>query len=98
MTRSGHTRCSGSQAGLVLAYLVVPSLIVVVRSFSGGRFLEFSPRACSPGWHQAYWATARGSRPRLRSVKVATLVNVLATVIGTMASWRWSAGFAERRC
>ena len=27
--------------GLVLAYLAVPSLLVVIMSLSGGRFLEF---------------------------------------------------------
>lgn len=73
-------------AGLVLAYLVVPSLVVIAMSFSGGRFLEFPPRALSTRWHEAYWSSTPWLDATLRSVKVAALVTALATVIGTMAS------------
>ena len=45
-------------AGLVLAYLVIPSLVVIAMSFSGGLFLEFPPRALSTRWYLAYWSSA----------------------------------------
>ena len=71
---------------LVLTYLVVPSLIVIVMSFSGGLFLEFPPRAVSFRWHETYWASQAWRDATFRSVKIGVLVTVLATAIGTMAS------------
>ena len=72
--------------GLVLTYLVVPSLIVIVMSFSGGLFLEFPPRVVSFRWHETYWASQAWRDATIRSVKIGVLVTVLATAIGTMAS------------
>jgi putative spermidine/putrescine transport system permease protein len=71
---------------LVLTYLVVPSLIVIVMSFSGGLFLEFPPRTVSFRWHEAYWASQAWRDATIRSMKIGVLVTVLATAIGTMAS------------
>jgi putative spermidine/putrescine transport system permease protein len=71
---------------LVLTYLVVPSLIVIVMSFSGGLFLEFPPRVVSFRWHETYWASQAWRDATVRSVKIGVLVTVLATAIGTMAS------------
>lgn len=72
--------------GLVLIYLVLPSLIVIAMSFSGGLFLEFPPRVLSTRWHETYWTSSAWLGATVRSVKVGVLVTVLATVIGTMAS------------
>jgi putative spermidine/putrescine transport system permease protein len=71
---------------LVLTYLVVPSLIVIVMSFSGGLFLEFPPRVVSFRWHETYWASQAWRDATIRSVKIGVLVTLLATAIGTMAS------------
>jgi putative spermidine/putrescine transport system permease protein len=73
-------------SALVLAYLVVPSLVVIAMSFSGGLFLEFPPRALSWRWHHAYWSSPAWIDATLRSVKVAVLVTVLATTLGTMTA------------
>jgi putative spermidine/putrescine transport system permease protein len=73
-------------AGLVLAYLVIPSLVVIVMSFSGGLFLEFPPRILSARWYLASWSSPPWIDATLRSVKVAVLVTVLATTLGTMTS------------
>ena len=71
---------------LVLTYLVVPSVIVIIMSFSGGLFLEFPPRVLSIRWHETYWASQAWREATLRSVKIGVFVTVLATAIGTMAS------------
>ncbi len=73
-------------AGVVLAYLVVPSVIVIVMSFSGGRFLEFPPAVLSGRWYVTYWSSAAWIAATWRSVKVAALVMLLASVLGTMVS------------
>ena len=72
--------------GLVLVYLAVPSLLVVIMSFSGGLFLEFPPRTWSVRWYQAYWSSGSWKDATLRSVEVACAVTVLATSLGTLAS------------
>jgi ABC-type spermidine/putrescine transport system permease subunit II len=73
-------------SGAVLAFLVLPSVIVVGMSFSGARFLEFPPRALSLRWYAAYWSDGAWLEATARSVEIALLVTVLAVVIGTLAS------------
>jgi ABC-type spermidine/putrescine transport system permease subunit II len=70
----------------VLAYLVVPSLVVIGMSFGGGIFLEFPPRVLSARWYLAYWSSPAWVDATVRSVKVAVLVTLLATALGTMTS------------
>jgi len=72
--------------GLVLVYLAVPSLLVVIMSFSGGLFLEFPPRTWSVRWYQAYWSSGSWKDATLRSFEVACAVTILATSLGTLAS------------
>ena len=71
---------------LVLGYMVLPSIIVMVMSFSGSRFLEFPPRTVSMRWYHAYWSDAAWLAATTRSLKIAVLVTVLAVVVGTMVS------------
>lgn len=73
-------------SAVVLAYLVIPSVIVIVMSFSGGLFLEFPPRTLSWRWYYAYWTSSAWLDATLRSLKIASLVTVTATVVGTLAS------------
>jgi len=72
--------------GLVLTYLAVPSVLVIIMSFSGGLFLEFPPRSLSMRWYQVYWASGSWRDATVRSLEVAGLVTVLATSLGTLAS------------
>jgi putative spermidine/putrescine transport system permease protein len=72
--------------GLVLAFLAVPSVIVIAMSLSGGLFLEFPPRALSGRWYVAYWTSRPWLEATVRSLQVGAAVTVLATAIGTMAS------------
>jgi putative spermidine/putrescine transport system permease protein len=72
--------------GLVLTYLAVPSVLVIIMSFSGGLFLEFPPRSLSMRWYQVYWASGSWRDATVRSLEVAGVVTVLATSLGTLAS------------
>ena len=71
---------------LVMAFLAVPSLLVIAMSFSGGRFLEFPPRTLSLRWYEAYWSSAAWWNASVRSLQVAVMVTVLATTLGTLAA------------
>jgi putative spermidine/putrescine transport system permease protein len=73
-------------SGIVLAYLVLPSVIVMAMSFSGSRFLEFPPRTLSLRWYSVYWSDGAWLEATVRSLKVGVLVTVLAVTIGTLAS------------
>jgi putative spermidine/putrescine transport system permease protein len=43
---------------LVMAFLVIPTLIVIPMSFSGSQYLEFPPRVWSLRWYEHYFASS----------------------------------------
>jgi putative spermidine/putrescine transport system permease protein len=73
--------------GLVMAFLVIPCLIVIPMSFSESQYLEFPPRAWSLRWYEAFFASSEWLRSTLVSLKVAGTTTILATVLGTLASY-----------
>lgn len=74
-------------AALVLAFLIVPTLIVVPMSFSGAQYLEFPPRQWSLRWYGNYFASASWMQATATSFKVAALTALVATPLGTMAAY-----------
>lgn len=50
---------------LVLAWLMIPILIILPMSFSGARFLAFPPPSWSLRWYEAYSAAPPGCRQRV---------------------------------
>ena len=74
-------------AACVLAFLVVPTLIVVPMSFSGGQYLEFPPRQWSLRWYENYFASSAWRQATATSFKAAALTSVLATTLGTLAAY-----------
>ena len=79
----------------VVAFILLPILVVVPLSFSSAQYLAFPPPSYSLRWYndvlsRDYWLT-----PGLLSVKVALATTGLAVVLGTLASLglvrrRWS--------
>ena len=74
-------------ATLVLAFLVVPTLLVVPMSFSGAQYLEFPPRQWSLRWYENYFASASWMQATATSFKAAALTALVATPLGTMAAY-----------
>jgi len=74
-------------AALVLAFLVVPTLLVVPMSFSGAQYLEFPPRQWSLRWYENYFASASWMQATATSFKAAALTALVATPLGTMAAY-----------
>lgn len=73
--------------GLVLLFLVIPVFVVVPISFSAAPYLEFPPRELSLQWYREYFF-GRGWLPAtVLSFQVATVVTLVATVLGTAASF-----------
>ena len=74
-------------AALVLAFLVLPTLIVIPMSFSASQYLEFPPREWSLRWYRNYWESASWMQATRTSLLAAALTTVLATPLGTMAAY-----------
>ncbi len=73
-------------AALVLAFLVLPTLIVIPMSFSASQYLEFPPRHWSLRWYQSYFGSVAWMQATATSFKAATLTALLATPLGVLAA------------
>jgi len=78
--------------GLVLVYLIAPSLIIVPMSFSGQSLLQFPPESWSVRWYQAYFGSVEWRDATIVSVKVAIMTTIVATPIGTAAAYAINSG------
>lgn len=72
---------------LVMAFLVIPCLIIIPLSFSNSQYLEFPPRGWSLRWYEAFFTSDEWLRSAVVSLKVAVATTILATVLGTLASY-----------
>jgi putative spermidine/putrescine transport system permease protein len=73
--------------GLVLAFLIVPCLIVIPMSFSASQYLEFPPREWSLRWYEAFLGSPEWRDATWVSIRVALLTTLLATTLGTIAAY-----------
>ncbi len=74
-------------AGLVMIFLVAPTVIVVPMSFSDSQYLEFPPRVWSTRWYDHYLASSEWMSATATSLKVAVLTMLVATPLGVMAAY-----------
>jgi putative spermidine/putrescine transport system permease protein len=72
---------------LVLAWLIVPIIIIVPMSFSSARFLTFPPPSWSLRWYEAYLGNAAWMQATRVSLIVSVSSAILATVLGTAAAY-----------
>ena len=72
---------------LILAWLIIPIVIIVPMSFSGARFLTFPPPSWSLRWYEAYLGSAAWMQATRVSLIVAGSSSVIATILGTAAAY-----------
>ncbi|WP_020659950.1 ABC transporter permease [Amycolatopsis benzoatilytica] len=72
---------------LVAAWLVVPTLIVVPISFSGADSFEFPPRSWSLQHYEKFFSDPSWLSALLTSLQLAVIVTLVATALGTCASF-----------
>ncbi len=84
--------------GLIVLFLIAPSLLVVPLSFSDSRYLTFPPPAWSTRWYGAYFSAIEWRDATYVSFAAACLTMLLSTTLGTLAAYglhavrsRWSA-------
>lgn len=70
----------------VLAYLLVPILVIVPLSFSDSTFLVYPIQNWSLRWYENLFSSAEWARATRNSFIVAPLATLLATVLGVMAA------------
>jgi mannopine transport system permease protein len=71
---------------LVLAFLILPSVLIVPMSLSSSDFLEFPPSGWSLRWYEEYLNDPSWTGPTAFSFQIAALTTILATTVGTMAA------------
>jgi putative spermidine/putrescine transport system permease protein len=71
---------------LVLAFLILPILIIVPLSFSSGTFLTFPLPGLSLRWYQEFFTSAPWQLSLRNSLIVASATTALATALGTLAA------------
>lgn len=73
--------------GLVMLFLVVPSLIVIPMSFSDSQYLAFPPRDWSLRWYANYLGSHEWMQATWTSIKAGVLTMLVATPLGTLAAY-----------
>ncbi|CAN0503515.1 unnamed protein product, partial [Discosporangium mesarthrocarpum] len=74
-------------AGMVMVFLVAPTVIVIPMSFSESQYLEFPPRTWSTRWYDHYFSSTEWMAATRTSVLVAFLTMLVATPLGVMAAY-----------
>ena len=74
-------------AVLVVAFLILPTLLVIPMSFSDLRYLTFPPPAWSLRWYRAYVSSVEWRDATWISFQAAFWTMVVSTVTGTMAAY-----------
>lgn len=71
---------------LIAIWLVAPTLVIIPMSFAGKKSLVFPPQGFSLQWYENFFTNPQWFGSLIVSAKVAVMVSVVATVIGTMAA------------
>lgn len=74
-------------AATILAFLVLPTIIVIPMSFSASQYLEFPPREWSLRWYLNYLNSPSWVQATMTSLKAGALTALVATPLGTLAAY-----------
>lgn len=72
---------------LVMFYLLFPSLVVIIMSFSAGPSLQFPPSALSLQWYRSFFNNPSWTNAAWTSIQIGAAVTFLSTVVGTLAAY-----------
>jgi len=71
----------------VIAFLILPTFIVIPMSFSDSRFLTFPPPSLSLRWYEEFFASFEWMLAAFVSIQVALTVCLVATPAGVSAAY-----------
>lgn len=72
--------------GLILFFLLLPTLIVIPMSVGTSPYIEFPPRGLTFKWYEAYFSDPDWMAATWFSLRIAVATTFTATVIGTLAA------------
>jgi putative spermidine/putrescine transport system permease protein len=73
--------------GLVLAFLVLPLIVVIALSFSPSRFFVFPPSGVSLRWYADLMSAPKWRDAAFNSLIVGLGASLVATSVGLLAAW-----------
>lgn len=73
--------------GLVLAFLVLPLIVVIALSFSPSRFFVFPPSGVSLRWYTDLMSAPKWRDAAFNSLIVGLGASLVATSVGLLAAW-----------
>ncbi|WP_137388111.1 ABC transporter permease [Rhodoligotrophos defluvii] len=76
----------GLLCALILVFLALPTLLVILMSFSETAYLRFPPEGFSLVWYKAYFADPGWISATLFSLRIASMTTVCSVLIGTCAA------------
>lgn len=71
---------------LTSVFLIMPSAVVVIMSFSSGRLMTFPPPGYSAEWYRHFFESGDWTGAALNSLRIGLLSALLATVVGTLTA------------
>jgi ABC-type spermidine/putrescine transport system permease subunit II len=72
---------------LVLAFVLVPILVILPMAFSDTRYLTFPPKGFSLRWFEEFFTNSRWMGAAAFSLTIAVGVALVTSVVGTMATY-----------
>ncbi|WP_439497517.1 ABC transporter permease [Bosea sp. (in: a-proteobacteria)] len=72
---------------LVLAFLLLPTLLVIPMSLGEASYIQFPPKGLTLKWYQAYFSDTDWMSATWFSLRIALATTAAATIIGTLASF-----------
>lgn len=77
---------------LIAVFLIAPSVVVVVMSFSSGYLMTFPPPGFGLEWYKNFFTSSRWTESTVTSLHIAVLSTVLATTLGTLCAFGFERG------
>ena len=74
-------------ASLVLAFLILPNLIIIPISFSPTDYYAFPPSGFSLRWYERFFSDLRWTEALFRSVRIGIAAALLSSVLGVCAAF-----------
>jgi putative spermidine/putrescine transport system permease protein len=76
----------GLLSAIALVFLIAPTLIVLITSFTASQSLKFPPEHFSLRWYAALWDADQMQRAAWNSLVIAFWTTLISVVLGTAAS------------
>ena len=97
-SRLGLLRYALCALGLLVgAFLLLPIVLIVALSFGSSRYLQFPPQSWTLHWYTDLFADPGWLTSFFTSLEIASVVAILAVVLGTLASFGLTRGTFKGR-